>query len=174
MTASDKQHGGDTHILDLCKSVLTYDPLTGSFYWLVTRTSKAPKGSLAGWYDKDGYRCVTVFGKKIKCHRLAWAWMTGFFPPKNIIVDHINRVVDDNRFSNLRLASPSQSSANRDVQINNKHGVKGVVFTKGRWRASLTKNGKKVYEGYFNTLEDASKAYDKASLDFNGVFHYGR
>lgn len=174
---SSYQIGGDHYasksVQPNYRDILDYCPETGVFRWLVTRTSKAPAGSVAGWADKDGYRCITIYGRKIKCHRLAWEWMTGKTIPDGMFVDHINRICDDNRFVNLRLASPVDSAANRSASRASSHGCKGITFTRGKWKASLYRNRSKIFEKYFSTQDEAIAAYEELARNVNGEFYYG-
>lgn len=59
--------------------------------------------------NKDGYCVVSYFsnkkrGKKIRVHRLVWEAFNGKIP-KNMEIDHINRIRNDNRLSNLRCVT---------------------------------------------------------------------
>jgi hypothetical protein len=168
--ANAKQVGGD--IVDY-KDLLDYDSNTGMFTWKIKTSSKAMPGYVAGWLDKDGYRCVTVLGKKIKAHRLAWWWVHGVWPEKGFFVDHINRDKSDNRISNLRIATPSQSAMNRGAQINNKSGHKGVLKVKKYWHAQIMVAGKSIGLGYYKNINDAIVAYEKAAKQLHGEFYYG-
>lgn len=172
MSARNEQYGGDMQ--DWYKDLLSYDPATGKFIWLVNASSKAMAGSEAGWLDKEGYRCITIKGKKIKLHRLAWWWMTEQEPPKDMFVDHINRINNDNRFANLRLATPRQSSYNRGKQSNNKSGKKGVFYTKSGWASFICVDGKRICLGFFADKDKASTAYELAAQQMHKEFYYAK
>jgi len=85
-------------------------------------------------------------------------------------VDHINRNKLDARKSNLRLVTESNNGANSEKRINNTSGYKGVMFFKRdeNWHAQITHDYKKIHIGYFNTAEDAAKAYDKKAFELFG------
>lgn len=59
--------------------------------------------------------------------------------------------------SNCRWATVEEQALNKRVYTNNTSGYKGVSFHKGcgRWIAYINKNNKRIYLGYFDTLEEA-------------------
>jgi len=146
---------------------LEYKP-DGTLVWLKTPSSKAVKGSIAGWKDKDGYIVVTFNGKKIRASRLIWYMHHGYMPEQHI--DHINNLITDNRIENLREASSQQNSCNRGKQSNNTSGFKGCTFSKGKWQVMITVNKKPHYIGRFLLLEQASFAYEQAAKKLHGEF----
>lgn len=77
-------------------------------------------------------------------------------------IDHINGIRDDNRISNLRLATPELNTRNACVPKNNSTGVVGVRRISYKryegFRASIGANGKTIDLGLFKTLEDAAAA----------------
>ncbi len=85
-------------------------------------------------------------------------------------VDHINHDKLDNRRSNLRIANHTQQKMNRRMFSNNKSGFKGVVFERGRYKATISINGKKVHIGVFDTPIEAAKAYDEKAKVYYGEF----
>lgn len=88
------------------------------------------------------------------------------------LYDHINRNPYDNRRCNLRKATKSQNSMNRGLPKHNKSGYKNIHWYKSRnqWRVYLTVNGNWKSIGYFNDLNDAILARDKALREYHGEF----
>lgn len=87
-------------------------------------------------------------------------------------VDHKNGNPLDNRWENLRLATAAQNRANCKMKANKPIPLKGVTFHKGRYMAQLRVQGKKSpFLGYFDTAEEAHKAYVEAARIAHGEFH---
>jgi len=79
--------------------------------------------------------------------------------PKKLFTDHIDRNKLNNTRSNLRSVTHSQNCRNRKTE--NKSGYRGVDFKQNKWRAVITINNKHKHIGYFNTKEEAHRAYLK-------------
>lgn len=143
---------------------LSYNPDTGVFTWVKHKYKKKPL-SVAGNLDKSGYVRIHICGKKIAAHRLAWFFVHGEWPKED--VDHINEIKNDNRISNLRLATRSQNCMNRG----NKK-TKGAYFypNYGNYVAKIMKEGVSTHLGYFDTFEEAKAAYDDAAKELHGEF----
>ena len=62
----------------------------------------------------------------------------------------------------------------QDKQINNTSGFKGVSFNKpvNKYQALININGKRKHLGYFETAEEASKAYDTNAKQIHKDFYY--
>lgn len=98
--------------------------------------------------------------------------MTGRWPPKN--VDHRNRITDDNRWRNLRLATQSQNCANSVAKKNDR--FKGVHWDKARNRygATIMVNRRSIGLGRFFTARAAHAAYLTAARKYFGEFARAR
>ncbi len=142
--------------------LLIYNPFAGHFCWLVGRRG-TKAGKVAGYLRRNGYRSIGIDGRLYLVHRLAWLYVTGQWPVQQI--DHINGLRHDNRWLNLRAASPVQNSRNAKRRSINKSGAKGVRWHKRsrKWNAEIRVNGRQISLGYFDTLSDAAAAYSKAS-----------
>lgn len=147
------------HIL---KNLLTYYPLTGLFYWNITRGGKALAGSKAGSPDSCGYIRIRINGTEYSAHRLAWMYIHGTFPSCEI--DHINGICDDNRLENLRECNRNGNVHNQRISKANTSGIKGVSWNKAnsKWHASIKINRKTVYLGQFINIEEAAQAVKSA------------
>jgi hypothetical protein len=151
------------------KELVDYDPDTGIFRWKNTRGRK-----IIGSAHSQGYREAKIDGHRVYLHRLAWLYIYGSAPERQI--DHINGVRSDNRICNLRLATQQQNSGNSRISKNNKSGVKGIVIDKrnGAIRAYIHVDYKTRYLGTFQTREDAHAAYIKAAKEHFSEFARAR
>ena len=140
--------------------VLDYDPLTGIFTWKVNTGKKQLAGKQAGTVDLKGYIAISIDGEKIRGHRLAWFYVYGVWPSKNI--DHENGQHADNRFKNLRDITQKGNVHNQHkVRSDSKSGIKGVRFKedKGKYQARIKVNGVEKHIGYYDTAEEAHQEY---------------
>jgi hypothetical protein len=152
------------------KELLEYNPDTGLFTWKKTVNSRAVIGSIAGWNINEGYIQISIYGKKYRAHRLAYLYMTGEWPKE--LVDHINQIKDDNRWTNLREATVSQNNINSKKQKNNKSGYRGVYWDSKNqmWRVQIKYKSKHRYLGRYTDIEHAAAAYNRAALELYGEF----
>lgn len=152
------------------KEIAHYNPDTGIFT-RIKRTGNnngCNVGKEMG-HDCHGYKYVAIDFKRYALHRLAWLYMTGEFPKG--VIDHINGIKSDNRFSNLRDVCIKINAQNfHSKQRDNKCGFLGVHFVKrpnvknphNPWRSCIFANGKRFHIGYFATPELAHDAYLRA------------
>jgi len=143
--------------------IFDYDPESGFFYWKKTRGGSAKAGSRAGSIDYFGYIKIHVKSKHYRAHRLAWTYVYGVQPERDI--DHINGVKTDNRISNLREATRAENLQNRD----DRGGARGTNWHKAtkKWQARICKNGEVHHLGWFDSRIDAHKAYLAAKIDLH-------
>jgi hypothetical protein len=157
--------------IEQLKEVLEYNPDTGLFTWLKSNGRRAKVGNVAGCKNK-GYIVIKINRKRHLAHRLAYLYMAGNFPEN--LIDHINHIRDDNRWTNLRDATCSQNDANRVKQKNNTSGYKGVRWNKTtkKWRAKIRYMNKDIHIGVYTTPQEASEAYKKKAIELHGEFAY--
>lgn len=86
------------------------------------------------------------------------------FQTSGIMYDHIDRNPLNNVRTNLRPVSYQENGWNRSKSKNNKTGVPGVCVYKktGQFRVQISYKGMPKHIGYFNTLEEAKQAREKA------------
>lgn len=147
------------------KKRLHYDPETGVFTWKDGRFAGKEAGGITP-RGKHKYRNISLCGKRYYAHRLAWLYMTGEWPEDRI--DHADYNGLNNKFSNLRCANHAQNMANSGAR--NRLGVKGVSRIGKRYMANITSKYKTKYLGMFDTIEEASTAYQAAARTLYGDF----
>lgn len=140
-----------------------YEYRDGGLYIKTQYNSKAQIGKRAGNYTADGYRQMRVSGKVYREHHLVWLMHKGYLPTE---LDHINCVRDDNYIENLRECTRTENMQNRNAPMKtNQLGLLGVTKHWNKFRAAITRNGKKKYLGLFDTAEEAHQAYLNAPTE---------
>ena len=142
------------------QDLFSYDPTTGIITYKISKPrSKMKAGDVAEYLRPDGYLVVNVRRKQIFLHRLAWYLTHGVWVD---LIDHRNQVRNDNRLTNLRDASHSLNVHNKKTSA--RSGIKGVrIVPSGKFVASIKYKGINKYLGSFDTIQEASDAYSKAS-----------
>jgi hypothetical protein len=136
----------------------SYDPLNGDLY----RLTGPKKGLKAACLRKDGYTVVWHKGKLYLAHRLIYTWCSGH-DPGDLFVDHVDRNQKNNRYWNLRTATPAQSSFNTAGM--------GIQQRKnGKYSVRISKNYKNYGLGTYETYLEAVAAYKAASAVLHGDF----
>ncbi len=151
------------------KELLYYHPESGDFVWQI-KVGRAAAGTQAGTMD-NGYIRIKIGKKKYRASRLAWLYMTGVHPEKQI--DHRNLSRHHNEWANLREADGVQQNANKRTQRNNRVGIRGVSLWKDKWRAVIYARKKRRFLGYFKTKVEAAAAYKAAAQIQFGEFARG-
>lgn len=150
------------------QELLDYDPETGVLTWKVNGKGARKAGNRAGGYRPDGYRSISIGGKRYLEHRVIWLYVTGSFPREH--TDHANGDQGDNRFCNLREATHAENMRNRRGHRNSKTGLKGTRALNGKWVSQISRNGRYKHLGTFDTPELAHAAYIAAAQQAHGEF----
>lgn len=146
---------------EFVRSVLRVDMADGKIYWAAPhgRWQRRPAGELAGCLSR-GYRVIYVGGENHFGHRLSWLITHGEWPSSTL--DHINGQRDDNRPSNLRLATRAENNQNQHgLPRHNTSGIRGVSWdaARGKWTSHISVNGRGINLGRFDEKEQALDAY---------------
>lgn len=91
---------------------------------------------------------------------------------ENIEIDHKNLVRYDCRKINLRKATRSENSMNKNYLHLSSTGITGVRKEGDKWTAHIIKNKKTKRLGTFNTIEEAAEARLKAEIKYFGEFRF--
>lgn len=88
------------------------------------------------------------------------------------LADHRDGDGLNNQRSNLRPASSAENARNARLRSDNKAGFKGVCreARRGAWRATIKVDRRQRHLGYFDSPEEAAKAYDVAAREAFGEF----
>jgi hypothetical protein len=153
------------------RELLSYDSETGVWTTRVSsHNGRWKAGRIAGVLSR-GYRVIRVDGWLYLSSRLAVLYMTGEWPAEE--VDHKDTNRSNDRWLNLREATRQQNASNRPISPNNKSGLKGATFRKGRrrpWFAQIVVANRNISLGYFATKEAAHAAYCAAAREHYGEF----
>lgn len=150
---------------DRLRELLSYDPETGDFVWLVSPRRNVAAGTLAGSVHSKGYLHIRVDCGLYLSHRLARLYVTGEWPAA--LVDHRDGDKRNNRYSNLRDATTQTNKQNtRHAYKNNlSSGLLGVSLDRksGKWRAYIQvpkgDGTKKKHLGFYDCPKVAHEAY---------------
>ena len=130
--------------------------------WSRVDQSAGPTGCWLwmGGCFKAGYGAISVGGRMVLTHRLAYELSTGEPIPAGVQIDHICHVRRCCNPQHLRDATNKQNhehlaGAHRD----SRSGIRGVhQHSNGSWVAQVHHNGERVLYRYFATAEEAGEA----------------
>jgi hypothetical protein len=122
--------------------------------------------------QSDSRKYVHTVNKEYPSGILLHRYILGI-TDSNLVVDHINHNVRDNRKENLRIVEQIDNLKNLTPR-NNKSGVTGVYWDKRRnnWYSQITYNKKTISLGTFTDFDEAVKARKKAEEKYFGEYSY--
>lgn len=155
---------------DEVRALFAYEPETGMLRRIDGKGRKPYPWRCAGRGGR--YLAFTHRSRTYYLHQLVWLYHYGVIPP---MVDHRKDDLPlDNRIANLRACTNSQNQFNSRRKVNNRSGVKGVVYhakcTGKPWHAQINLNGRRISLGYHATLEAATAAYSVGAARVAGEF----
>jgi hypothetical protein len=147
----------------------SYNPTTGML------TSKQT-GKVVGAKTKLGYLKLRIDSAEFKLHRVVWKMMTGEEP---LEIDHKNLKRTDNRWVNLRKATRTKNSQNKQVRPDSSTGLKGIIARPARngrsprYEAWIQVGTNRMYLGSSLDPIEAYQMYVEASKKyFRGFAQY--
>lgn len=147
-----------------------YNPKTGILTYRIDVKGGAwmKAGDRAGVLTRKGYRVLLIKRRRYPEQDVCWLLHYGEWPKG--ILDHKDRVKDNNRIRNLRDATRSQNQANKP-RIASSRKYKGVTYqVRLGWAAYMNFDGRLKKLGNFPSEREAAKAYDLMALKRWGEF----
>jgi hypothetical protein len=152
-----------------------FDYRDGQLWWRERQNPRIDLAKPAGSVVAGRYRIIKIGAAKHQAHRLVWLWHGRDLPEHPFVLDHVNRVKDDNAIENLRVADQSSNQFNKDLTDTNRSGIKGVSWctTYKKWVVQVYAYGRKC-SGRFETLEEAAAFSAQKRAEMHGQFaHQG-
>ena len=133
-----------------------------ALHWIPRRDSSGKFYAITSFRYKDS-------GKNCRACIQMHSFITSF---EGKIIDHVDGDTQNNKASNLRVATAKQNCMNRGVNKNSKHNGKGFCFSKSenRFKAYIYLDGKAKSLGSWKTRDEAALAYNKAAIEHFGEF----
>ena len=115
---------------------------------------------------KNGYLRVHFKNKVFGVHQIiAMTFLDFNCQGHSLVIDHINEIKTDNRVENIQLLNNRQN-VTKSIERNLPVGVYKRTNRK-KYFSKINIKGVRKYLGYFNTVEEASEAYQKALIEIN-------
>lgn len=135
---------------------IRYNPSTGEVQKFCKRPGRHQK--TYGYYKVTGisgagYPHVSIDGKKVSCHRLAFGIMGYEIPPESVI-DHVNGDKLDTRWANLRILTHAENM--NAYRSESRSGISPLVIKSGRrYKTTVYLSGRE-FTLYLDTPAEAS------------------
>lgn len=85
---------------EILQQFLSYNPKTGHFYWKApTPRHRSRENDRAGYLSASGHRLIMIRGKSFRADHVAWLFVHGSWPMKELLHRNENRL--DDRIENL-------------------------------------------------------------------------
>lgn len=145
-------------MLERIQKFISYEPMSGCWIW-------------SGAWNLHGYGKLRHSKVYWLAHRFIWTMFNGPIPDGSELDHRCHNPACVNP-EHLRLASHGENMRNSLMQRNNRTGLKGVSWRPDRrkWRATIMASGVFKHLGYFNSPDDAHKAYCRAASQLHGQF----
>ena len=126
----------------------------GNSFWIDIDDLERVRPYYFSLHGSDGYFSTIINKKRVYLHRFIMN------APKDMVVDHVNHLREDNRKCNLRVCTKNQNNMNLSC--------KGYYFNKkyNKWQAYITLDGKRKSLGTFEKEVDAKEARKNAEKEY--------
>jgi hypothetical protein len=141
---------------------------------VVLRNNKYPfvskEKNLKQRVSRNGYSLTTLIKDKkavtYSTHKLvAMAFLNHNSSSRFLVVNHMNKVRNDNRLENLEIISQRQNCFFKTEKSTSKYVGVYLRNDNNKWSAQITANGKQKTLGSFSNEIDAHYAYQNALLN---------
>lgn len=157
--------------------LFSYNPETGDVCWRAPRkgtTVGKPAGSPFNVNGRPLYLRISLDGKGLRAHRIAWLLHTGEWPKHEI--DHIDGNPLNNRIQNLRDVSHDINKQNVRLYSTNSSGIHGVWWSNRdhSWRCYIDLKGVRMPLGRFADFFEACCSRKSAESNLGFHANHGR
>lgn len=120
--------------------------------------------------NRSVYRSTSKYtGKRLYRKGITISLANEVMNTNDIMYDHKDRNSFNNSRLNLRLTNNCLNQGNRSKTIKEcSSKYKGVYFFRNKWAGRITRLGRKIFLGYYDTQELAASAYNKKAIEIFG------
>ncbi|WP_296435585.1 HNH endonuclease [Rhizobium sp. UBA1881] len=136
--------------------LLDYDPDTGVFRWRVSPSQNVKAGAVAGCHHSNG-RSIRIEGQLYYAKHLAWLYVHGVWPPKEI--RYLDGDITNDAIANLAGSDSVQRVRRQPMRKDNQSGARGVYQKGTRHVALIRRQGKTVHQSSHATRDEAIEAH---------------